>query len=565
MTMEFAPDTIMTNAKIVTVDPDFSTAEAVAIYDGKIVAVGTAQEVGALAGKRTRVIDLGGRCVVPGQYDNHVHMLLAGLDALGGDAKVNIATLPSIDDILQAIADRVAVTPKGQWIGTSCMYRGALKEGRFPNREDLDKVAPDHPVYIFQSGKNVICNSYALEIAGINSQTRQPEEPEGWIAKDEEGNPTGHLIAGGGDMARMAWWRHEGLPKKQWDFLYFDQEKQIEAIAAQQAIYHACGIVGVREMGSSIDELDAFIEADRRGILKTRMDIVLGLPMRYMSEDEIGTAIDAYFGPKQHVGSTMLRIAGIKLVVVNDGWWAFSKEKLHFIVTELNRRGWNMAIHVNTGGGEEPAEVVLSVLEDADKELPIDGRRFTFEHGFGLFKPDHFERARKLGIVFGANPLLAWYASARSLRMNEIMEQVRIAKLSESDPWKRTVRDWGMPLRDWLDAGVMVTGGTDNPAVVYDLEQPFLCQYSAATGQTLAGVLMPDQHATREEMLRMFTINNAYSRFQEDSLGSIEPGKLADLVVLDRDILECSDDELRTIQVLQTYVGGECVHDRLAE
>ena len=563
MPIEFCPDLILKNGRIVTVDADFSIAEAVAVYDGKIVAVGSAAEITPLAGRRTRIVDLQERCVVPGHYDNHVHMLLAGLDALGGKAKVNIATLPSIEEILDAIAQQAAVTPKGKWIGTSCMYRGALKEGRFPNRYDLDKVAPDHPVYIFQSGKNVICNSYALQLAGITSQTMQPQEPEGWINKDKNNEPTGHLIAGGGDMARMAWWRHEGLPRKKWDFLYFDRETQIEAIAAQQAIYHACGIVGAREMGCSIDELDAFIEADRRGVLRTRMDIVLGLPMRYMSHDEIASAIEAYFGPKQHVGSPMLRIAGIKLVVVNDGWWAFSKDKLRFIIIELNKRGWNMAIHVNTGGGEEPAEAVLSALEEADGELSVAGRRFSFEHGFGLIRPDHIERAKKLGIVFGANPLLAWYASARSLRMNEIMEQVRIAKLSQSDPWKRTVRDWGMPLRDWFAAGMMVTGGTDNPAVVYDETQPFLCQYSAMTGQTLAGVLMPGQHATRKEMLRMFTINNAWSRFQEDILGSIEPGKHADFVVLDRDILTCPDDEVRTLQVLQTWVGGELVHDKL--
>jgi predicted amidohydrolase YtcJ len=314
-------------------------------------------------------------------------------------------------------------------------------------------------------------------------------------------------------------------------------------------------------MGTSVDELEAFIEADRRGILKCRMDIILGLPMRYMTEAEIRTSIDAYFGPKQHVGSAMLRITGIKLVVVNDGWWAFSKDKLRFIITELNRRGWNMAIHVNTGGGEEPAEVVLSALEEADRDLPIAGRRFSFEHGFGLIRPDHIARAQKLGIVFGANPLLAWYASARSLRMNEIMEQVRIAKLSERDPWKRTVRDWGMPLRDWIDAGLVVTGGSDNPAVVYDLEQPFLCQYSALTGQTLAGVLMEGQGVTREEMLRMFTVNNAFSRWQEGILGSIEPGKHADFVVLDRDILTCPEDEVRTLKVMQTWIDGACVFD----
>lgn len=143
------------------------------------------------------------------------------------------------------------------------------------------------------------------------------------------------------------------------------------------------------------------------------------------------------------------------------------------------------------------------------------------------------------------------------------MEQVRIAKLSEHDPWKRTVRDWGMPLRDWIDAGLTVTGGSDNPAVVYDVEQPFLCQYAALTGRTLAGILLPGQGVTREEMLRMFTVNNAYSRFQEAVLGSIEPGKMADFVVLDRDIMRCDTEEVRTLGVLQTWVGGVLVHDRL--
>ena len=564
MNIEFSPDLILHNGKVVTVDDGFSVQEAVAVYDGKIVAVGSSAEITALAGQRTKSENLHGRCLIPGQIDNHTHFLLAGMDAIGSKAKVDIAMLQSIDEILDAISARAKAIPKGEWIGTSCMYRGALKEGRFPTREDLDKAAPEHPVYIFQSGKNIIANSYALNMAGIDRNTPQPTEPEGWIVRDANDDPTGHLVAGAGDMARKAWWEKAGQPIKKWDFLYFDQERQIEAIEAQQANYHACGVVGVREMGVSIDELDAYIESNRRGDLKIRTDVILGLPSRYLSTDEISTAIKSYFGPKQHLGGAMLQISGIKMVVVNDGWWAYSPEKVRFLIKEFNAHGWNMAIHVNTGGAGDSSETVIAALEEANKERAFDGRRTTFEHGFGLENPDHQKRAKALGVIFGANPLLAYYASARSLRMNEIMTQVRIAKIVEQDAWKRTVRDWGMPLRDWFDAGLMVTGGTDNPAVAYDLEQPFLGQYSAVTGNTLAGVLLPGQHATREEMLRMYTINSAYSCWREDQLGSIEAGKLADMVVVDRDILECADEELKEMQVLQTYVGGELVFEKSA-
>ncbi len=561
MKIEFSPDLVLYNGKIVTVDSRFTVAEAVAVYDGKFVAVGNSADVRALAGNMTKKVNLHGRCVVPGQMDNHVHFLLAGLDGLQAGAKVNIATLQSIDEILGAIRERAQRIPKGEWIGTSCMYRGALKEGRFPTRADLDKVAPDHPVYIFQSGKNIIANTYAMNMAGIGRETQNPVEPEGWIVRDEDGLPTGHLIAGAGDLARKLWWEQAGQPLKKWDFLYFDQETQLAAIEAQQAIYHACGVVGVRDMGVSIDELDTYIEAKRRGMLKIRTDLILGLPARYMSEEEIITSLECYFGPKQHLGDDMLKIGGIKLVVVNDGWWAYSPEKARFLIREYNRRGWNMSIHINSGGADDSSELVIAALEEADRENPVAGRRISFEHGFGLGRPDHIRRSRDLEIIFGANPVLSYYASARSMRMHEIMEQVRIAKMTEADPWRRTVRDWGLPLRDWLDAGLMVTGGSDNPAVVYNPEQPFLGQYSALTGNTLAGVLLPGQTVTRAEMLRMYTINVAYSCWQEDIRGSIETGKLADMVVLDRDILNCADEEVKDLQVLQTYVGGELVFE----
>jgi predicted amidohydrolase YtcJ len=290
--------------------------------------------------------------------------------------------------------------------------------------------------------------------------------------------------------------------------------------------------------------------------------VILGLPARYLTTAEVLDAIARYFGPQQRLGDAWLSLGGLKMVVVNDGWWAYSPEKTRAMIGEANRRGWTLCIHINTGGADESTELVLDALEEADRERPLAGRRFCFEHGFGLQKPSQYQRARALGVIIGANPLLAWYASARSMRMHQIMEQARIAKMTEADPWKRTVRDWGMPIRDWWAAGVVVTGGSDNPAVVYDPDQPLLSQYSALTGETLAGVLLPGQELTREQMLRMYTINNAYAVWQEAIRGSIEVGKLADLVVLDRDLLTCPVAEVRQARVLTTIVGGEVVFER---
>ncbi|MGQ0572260.1 MAG: amidohydrolase [Armatimonadota bacterium] len=560
--MGLAPDLVLHSGKIVTVDQGFSVADAVAVYDGRFVAVGRNADVRTMAGTARRVIDLKGRCVIPGLMDNHVHFLLAGLDAPEVGAKVNIATLQSIDQILGALADRVHQTRPGQWIGTSCMYRGALREGRFPTRHDLDRVAPDRPVYIFQSGKNVIVNSHALKLAGIDRNTPDPAEPEGYIVRDENGEPTGHLIAGAADQARKRWWQHLGQPVKKWDFLYFDQETQIRAIEAQSKIYHQCGIVGVRDMGVAPDELEAYVQAESQGRLRIRTDLILGLPARYMTTAEVVDAIQRYFGPKQHLGSDLLTLGGLKMVVVNDGWWAYSLVKLHAMIATANRVGWRLNIHINTGGAGDSTEVVLTALEQADKERSIAGRRFSFEHGFGLYDPDHYERTRRLGIIIGANSLLAYYASARSFHMHQVMEQVRIAKMTESDPWKRTVRDWGLPLRSWFDAGLVVTGGSDNPAVVYDPERPLLNLYGSLTGETLVGRLLPGEELSREQTLRMFTINNAYAVFKEHVRGSIEVGKLADLVVLEDDILTCPPERLKDMKVLMTFVGGELVYDR---
>lgn len=561
-----AADVVLYNGNIVTVDRRFSIAQAVAIAGDRIAAVGTDAEITPLAGRATRRIDLKGACVIPGLIDNHTHALLAGLDHPEVGAKVNLAWARSIEEIRAAIAARTRQARPGEWIATSCMYRGALKDGRFPNRHDLDEVAPENPVYLFQSGKNIILNSYALRLAGIDRGTPDPggdpNDPEGHVVRDEDGEPTGHLIAGAGDLARRRLWERMGLPMKKWDFLHFDTETYIRAIKAQAARFHACGVTGTRDMGVVPEEMDAYIEADRRGELTVRTDLILGLPARYMRIDDIRESLQRYFGPKQGLGGPYLRLGGLKMVVQNDGWWAYSPEKLRTMLLTANRLGFTVAMHVASGSAEDATALMLATLEEADRERPLRGRRFTWEHGFGLINPEFYRRVRALDIIIAANPQLSYFAAARSYQMHQVMDQVRIAKSRVSDPWERTVRDWGLAVGSWLREGIMVTGGTDCPATHYDPERPLLGLYQVVTGETLVGKLLPGEEVGREDALRLWTINGAYATFQERQKGSLEPGKWADLVVLNEDYLSVPADRIAAIQVTMTMVGGQVVYER---
>jgi predicted amidohydrolase YtcJ len=204
----------------------------------------------------------------------------------------------------------------------------------------------------------------------------------------------------------------------------------------------------------------------------------------------------------------------------------------------------------------------LDIFEEADKENPIAGRRFPVMHPMGLRRPDQRARAARLGVTLNPNPLLNYHAAARSVRMYEAVARSGLLRSKAKDGFSQAVEMWGMPVRDWMSAGLPVSAGSNTPAAIYDPEKPFCGQYALCTGDTLAGTLMPGQQVTRAEMLRAHTINGAFAMGLERSLGSIEPDKLADFVVLDRDILTCADAALLDAKVLMTFVGGELVYER---
>jgi predicted amidohydrolase YtcJ len=344
-----------------------------------------------------------------------------------------------------------------------------------------------------------------------------------------------------------------------WDFLIYPSAVKQRAIEKMMAVYNSCGVTSCREMGLSVNELDAYSKLRRTDRMTVRVNALLGLPARYLDVEEITSALSTYFGPMQGFGDDWLRIGGLKMVMHNDGYWSLSREKMEALLYSANSAGWTMAIHV---GSPEAAELVLELLAEAHKQRPIDGRRFSIEHRYQRFDPDAYRQLAEWGVTIAANPQLTYRAAGRALQMHQAMNEVRIMKGTDEDGWQRAVRWYSLALRDWWDAGINVTGGTDNPAVAYEVDRPLLGFYQAVTGDTEAGVLLPGQELTPREALRAFTMNNAFGMFEEGTKGSLEIGKVADLVVLDQNPLQVTPEKLLETRVALTMVDGRVVFER---
>lgn len=558
--MALTADVVMTNGKFVTADERFSVASAVAIYRGRIVAIGDNDAVRSMAGAATRSIDLKGQCVVPGQIDSFQHYITSGLDMVQGRGTVNIIELRSIEEILRRIKQRVDATPKGEWVETGCMFRGALKDGRWPNRWDLDQIAPDHPVYIRQGGRAIIANSQALRLAGIQKDTPNPTEAPGVIVRDERSEATGQLVAGAADMAREVWSRLTGKPSWEWDFHHFGRDVLIDALLAQQRVNLACGITAARDDATYPVEVGAWAEARRRGLLKNRVGLLLAVPERHLwKKEERDRYFNSFFEPWE-LGDEWLWIAGVSSGYNLEGYQQIDEAGMRDIVRECVRRDWTLAIAPSIGITQSVDEV-LTALEEVAEQIP-SGRRHIMTHPNELRRPADIERARKLNLTISPTPLLYYYAAERSFRMHTSIQAARLHSDTAADAWTQTVTMWGPRIKDWLEAGLVVSCGSVVPAASLDIERPFLGQYCALTSETLAGVLLPDQAITREQMVRLYTSHAAVALGKEREIGSLEVGKRADMAVLDRDILACPNAEIKEIKVLQTYVDGELVYER---
>ncbi|WP_330255997.1 amidohydrolase family protein [Nocardia sp. NBC_00565] len=557
-------DLILRNANVITVDEGLPRAAALAIRAGRLVAVGSESDASAFAGPQTKVVDLGGRTIIPGLIDNHTHALIAGAFLTG--IGVQLAGVSSVEEIVTRVAERAKTTPPGEWIMTTAMPRVALEEGRMPNRWDLDRATVDHPVFVAQSGRNIIVNSLALGMAGIDRDTPDPtgipDGAEGRIVRDENGEPTGHLIAGGGDVGKAQWWKLMGKPPRLFGFPHLGFDDAVRAIKLQMLEFNSVGITSFRDLGATEEEIDAYAHVASTGTATCRTEVTIGLPANYLTKDEIAPTLDRYERLHGLVIDDWMRIAGVKVIIQSDGWQSVSADKAQYIVLEANKRGWDLAFHAGSGDTDEVNSLLVEILELANKERDITTRRFSWEHGLGLFDPDLIRRIADLGVIISCQPTLSSAAAARTVSMGAEMDKLGLVKpgaVHKSEGFQRVIEEWGLPIKSWSDAGITVTLGSDWPASRPTIDNPLAQLDFACTQISSVGLLQPEEVVPLDSALRMATINGAYSMRVEDQIGSLAVGKLADLVVLDTDPYEVEAEGLSSVRVLATMVDGNVV------
>jgi predicted amidohydrolase YtcJ len=526
------PEAIFYNGHIITMNAASPAAQAIAISDGKFVAVGNTNVIDRMAGPNTRRVDLRGRTVVPGLSDGHFH-------SIGGGPDVDLSRTRTINDVLNAIRERGRQTPSGEVIVTnSDWHEGQLEEQRLPYRKELDQAAPNHPVVVVRGGHEYILNSVALEKWKITTATAEPGG--GSIGRYPDGSLNGELV----DRAKAL----VSLPTRS----SRDPEAVIRDQIDEFRRLNEAGLTSIRYPGTSVEVWRMLREMKRRGVLTMRVNVLFRV-----GNSPAGVAADlARLGVRPDEGDEWVRAGGIKLIVdggFEGGWmrdpyeepWGkhgtyrglqtFPSEPYKQIVRILNQRGWRVATHAV---GDAAIDLVLDAYEGADKDSSIAGKRWSIEHAF-IPRPEHFARMKHLGIVLSAQNHL--YLAAPSLKAY----------------WGEKRTAWMTPLRAYIDAGIPIASGTDSAVVPYP---PLWTIYHFVTRDTISGgIVGPEQRITRQEALSAATLGNAYLTFEEKTKGSIEAGKLADFVVLEKDILTSPERDIENMKVLMTVVAGNVV------
>ena len=557
-----AIDLIITHARVVTLDSRERIAEAVAIKGDRIVAVGSMEDLQKLSTSATKTIDAGGKTLLPGLYDSHVHPL----GASSSEADHAIPSFQSLADVKAYVVERCRVQPKGTWIVVRFAFPTRLQESRFLTRGELDAIAPDHMV-LHQGGPAGVVNTKALSYSGITRET--PDPPAGTIVKDPKtGEPTG--------MLRNAYGALKDLPQDAYGGNAAAEEERVKELFGR---YNARGLTSVADRSASEGALKVYRSLRDKSELTVRVNATRVLSPPFGDREGIVKSLNTLAGYESRsepngpsgVGDHWVRIGPLKLFldggILNGtaymrtpwgvgpayqitepdyrGLLFVKPDVLGTIAEEAARRGWQMTAHC---AGEAGMDELLSAYEKADRGVGVKGRRWLITHA-NFTSAENLQRCAALGIGADLQPAWLWKDSRTLLA---VLGAERMA--------------WFHPYRKWLDAGLTIGGGSDHMIRMDALEStnpwdPWLGIWVAVSRRAEGlGVLNPDQKLSRAEALKFYTINNARLHFEEREKGSIEPGKLADLILVDRDPLTCPEEDLRETRVFWTMVGGKVVY-----
>jgi predicted amidohydrolase YtcJ len=548
-------DLVLINGKIVTVDSNFSIAEAIAVSNDKIVAVGTNRQIKKFIGNNTKSIDLQGKTVIPGLIDSHLHPETASLSELDTE----IPDIHTIHQLLVWIKGQTETKEKGKWIIFPKFFATRLIELRNPSLAELDSVSPNHPVFLDGSFGGMV-NSAAMKLSGINHKTNNP----GILMDKVAGLPTGFIRASAFNLLK--------IPEKK--PLTFQEEQ--DALIKMLCRYNRYGITSLFSGAGDFESVKMYKDLSDKKILTTRIYQNILLPTGGKITKESVNETLKKFGSCTGAGDDWVRIGSLKIFLdggiltgtaylqqpwgevakkifgIEDpayrGVVMYSREELLAIVSAANDFNWSFTAHA-TGGGS--VDLLLDVYKEVNKLKSIKGRRFSIIHG-NFFSSEAIRSMSELGVYANIQP--AWFYKDADA-MKYILGEERIKTFH--------------PNKSMIDAGVMINGGSDH-MVKWDANtsinpyNPFLAMWSMITRKTERGTVIGLNEAiSREQALKIYTINNAYASFEESIKGSIEPGKLADIAILTDDILTCPVDKIKEIESVMTIVGGKTVYSSI--
>ncbi|RPJ58197.1 MAG: amidohydrolase [Acidobacteria bacterium] len=554
---ERSADLILHSGQIVTVDPSFSIAEAMATRGDRIVAVGTTAEIRKLAGPETRVIDLKGQTVLPGLIDSHMHPTAASMYEFDHE----VPEMQTIADVLRYIRARAELLPDGRWISLSQVFITRLRERRYPTRAELDEAAPRNPV-VFRTGPDASLNSLALKLSGIDRNFQITDGQPGRIEKDSIGEPTGILRS----CSRFIKYADPGKKPT--------ADDRLKRLRQMVVDYNSVGITSIVDGDASDDELALYKTLKERGELTCRTFVALSIDAQLPME-KIRDRIRQAASNPLHRYDNMLWVRGAKSYL--DGGmltgsaymrepWGVSKvysiqdpnyrgmlfiqpDKLYEIMKEALANDLQFTAH---SVGDGAVHAFIDAAERIDRnDFRVRDKRPCLTHS-NFMTLEAVKKMAELGVTANLQPSWLWLDAAT------LIKQFGQARLAYFQPYKTI-----------FELGANVGGGSDHMQKIGSLRSinpynPFLGMWITVTrkGRWMEGSLHPEQIITRQQAIQLYTIKNAFLTFEEKEKGSLEPGKLADFVILDRDILSCPVDEIRSIGVEQTWLGGRLVYSR---